>query len=547
MSASYPIYRQLILSLAIATASFLVACTYSTSQQSENFEYDKHSMLELPAPAMMTAEGGALNSEDLRPASEPSNSENYVHFDDNPLQRVSEHPVSTFSIDVDTGAYANVRRFLNQGQLPPRDAVRIEELVNYFAYDYMPPKDVDRPFNFVTEVGPTPWNKNTQLLHVGIKGYQVPGDQLPAANLVFLIDVSGSMDQANKLPLLKSAMKMLSKQMTGKDRISIVVYAGASGVVLEPTPGNNTATIAAALDRLAAGGSTNGAAGIQLAYALAEQGFIANGVNRVVLATDGDFNVGTTNIEQLKQLIESKRASGIAMTTLGFGMGNYNDYLMEQIAAVGNGNYAYIDTLNEARKVLVDQIAATLLTIANDVKIQIEFNPAAVSEYRLIGYVNRLLKREDFANDKIDAGEIGAGHTVTAIYEIALVGGEGGKMPPLRYGSQPIPASEHAKELAHLRLRYKVPGGEVSKLIEHAITRDSIQAKLANTSQAFRFSAAVAAFGQLLRGGRETNNFVWQDVHDLALSGRGQDPFGYRSEFLQLVSLAGSLESKGRP
>ncbi|MFT5350803.1 MAG: Ca-activated chloride channel family protein, partial [Gammaproteobacteria bacterium] len=348
-----------------------------------------------PAAAM-----GAYLTQDLRVASEPLSRENYAHFEDNATKRVLDHPVSTFSIDVDTGAYANVRRMLKAGNLPTQDAVRTEELINYFSYQYPLRSDRSAPFNVHKELAPTPWNANTHLLHIGIKGYDLPTEELPAANLVFLVDVSGSMQSANKLELLKSSLKLLTNRLVEDDSVSIVVYAGASGVVLEPTSGKDKAQIISALDRLTAGGSTNGAAGIRLAYAMAEQAFIKGGINRVLLATDGDFNVGTSNTEQLKDLIEEKRKSGIALSTLGFGTGNYNDQLMEQIADVGNGNYAYIDTLNEAQKVLVDEMNSTILTIARDVKIQIEFNPAVVSEYRLLGYENRLLNLEDFNNDK---------------------------------------------------------------------------------------------------------------------------------------------------
>ena len=353
--------------------------------------------------------------QDIRAPSEPTNRESYAHFDDNFTKRVSEHPVSTFSIDVDTGSYANVRRMLNRGRLPRHDAVRVEEMINYFAYNYPLPDTLEPPFRVITEIAPAPWQKKNLLLHIGIKGFDIPKEKLPPANLVFLVDVSGSMRRHDKLELLKTSLKLLSNQLTEKDKVSLVVYAGASGLVLEPTPGNQRGKIQAALARLNAGGSTNGGAGIQLAYAIAQQAFIKEGINRVLLATDGDFNVGTVNFNGLKNLIEEKRKSGISLTTLGFGTGNYNDHLMEQLADVGNGNYAYIDTLNEAQKVLVDEMGSTLKTIAKDVKIQIEFNPKTVAEYRLIGYENRMLKREDFSNDKIDAGEIGAGHTVTAL------------------------------------------------------------------------------------------------------------------------------------
>ncbi|PIE36631.1 MAG: hypothetical protein CSA54_03900 [Gammaproteobacteria bacterium] len=491
--------------------------------------------------AMLLGGTHALPPQAIRMAVVPADRENYATVEDNGTRLVAESPVSTFSIDVDTGAYANVRRFLHRGSLPNQDAVRAEELINYFSYSYPAPESLRQPFSVTTEMAPTPWNQHTRLLHIGIKGYSQPAAALPAANLVFLVDVSGSMNSPDKLGLLKAALKMLSRQMRAEDKVAIAVYAGAAGVVLEPTAGNQTASIAAALDRLTAGGSTNGGAGIELAYNLAEQSFIKGGVNRVILVTDGDFNVGTTNFAALKQLVEAKRKTGIALTTLGFGTGNYNDHLMEQIADAGNGNYAYIDTLNEARKVLVEERAATLLTIAKDVKIQIEFNPAVVSEYRLIGYENRLLKREDFNNDKVDAGEIGAGHTVTALYEITLADSEAQRITPLRYGNTQPPQAGKQAELAFLRLRYKQPDEQRSRLIEQPLYRADIQDTLAATSDNYRFSAAVAAFAQLLRGGEHTGQFSYADVLALARGARGEDRFGYRGEFLQLVGLADSL------
>ncbi|MGH8679793.1 MAG: vWA domain-containing protein, partial [Burkholderiales bacterium] len=405
----------------------------------------------LPAAAAQ----GRFDLGAIRAPSEPLDRENYAHFDDNTLKRVVEHPVSTFSIDVDTGAYSNARRMLNAGRLPRQDAVRVEEFINYFAYDYPAPTDRSRPFNVITELGPNPWNSKTHLLHIGLKGFEVPKSKIPAANLVFLIDVSGSMNSPDKLELLKTSLKLLTNELRPSDRISMVVYAGATGVVLEPVAGDQKAKIIAALESLSAGGRTNGAAGIRLAYQMAEQAFVKGGINRVLLATDGDFNVGTTSFEALKDLVEEKRKTGISLTTLGFGTGNYNDHLMEQLADAGNGNYAYIDTLNEARKVLVDQMSSTLQTIAKDVKIQIEFNPSVVSEYRLIGYENRTLAREDFNNDRVDAGDIGAGHSVTAVYEITLAGNGGERADPLRYQPETGAIAGRNTELAFLRLRYK--------------------------------------------------------------------------------------------
>ncbi|MGB5396684.1 MAG: von Willebrand factor type A domain-containing protein, partial [Gammaproteobacteria bacterium] len=418
----------------------------------------------------------------------------------------------------------------------------VEELLNYFDYNYPAPNTLAQPFSVITEVGPNPWNPDTKLLHIGIKGYAVAAADIPAANLVFLIDVSGSMQSADKLELLKKGLTLLSKQMRKQDRVSIVVYAGASGIVLEPTPGNETFKITHALDQLTAGGSTNGAAGIRLAYQVAESSYIKGGVNRILLATDGDFNVGTTSFEQLMDLVEEKRKSGIGLSTLGFGSGNYNDHLAEQLANRGNGSYAYIDTLNEASKVLVDQLSSTLLTIAKDVKIQIEFNPAVVAEYRLVGYENRMLKREDFNNDKIDAGEIGAGHSVTALYEITLQDSDAKRVDALRYGT-PLTTAQNRDELAYLKLRYKKPGEDSSKLIESSIkTSDIINAET-SSSEHYRFAAAVAGFGQLLRGGEYLQDFGYEDVLALSRKARGHDANGYRGEFIQLVKLARNLGS----
>lgn len=499
----------------------------------------------MPAAAPM-AGGVVMSRADIMMPPAPNNTEKYAKIDDNPVKKVAESPVSTFSIDVDTGSYSNVRRMLNMGSLPNPDAVRVEEMLNYFPYDYPLPMTQDPPFSVNTEIAPTPWNKHTRLLHISIKGYDVPRSQLPPANLVFLIDVSGSMMSPNKIDLLKPALKMLVEQLRAEDKLAIVVYAGTEGVVLEPTSGAEKDRINAAIDRLNAGGSTNGGAGIKLAYSMAQQGFVQGGINRILLATDGDFNVGITDKNALKSLIEEKRKSGISLSTLGFGMGNYNDELMEQLADVGNGNYAYIDTLNEARKVLVEEMSSTLNTIAKDVKIQVEFNPAVVAEYRLLGYENRALKREDFNNDKVDAGEIGAGHSVTALYELALVDSVGQRLEPLRYGTKTATKADKSDELGLLRLRYKLPSSEQSKLLETPMKRAAIKSDLANSSEALRFAAAVAAFGQQLRGGKYLEQFSYDDIVALGRSAKGEDRFGYRAEFLNLVSLAKTLSTKSR-
>lgn len=463
--------------------------------------------------------------------------EQYEKLPDNPIHSVAETPVSTFSVDVDTGSYANVRRFLNQGSLPPEGAVRLEEMVNYFPYTYALPTD-GSPFGVTTEVAPSPWNPHTRLLRIGIKASDRAVADLAPANLVFLVDVSGSMDRREGLPLVKSTLKLLVDQLRDQDRVSLVVYAGESRVVLKPTSGRDKAKIRNAIDQLNAGGSTAGASGIELAYQMARESFIDKGINRILLATDGDFNVGISDFDSLKQMAVDQRKSGVSLTTLGFGVDNYNEHLMEQLADAGDGNYAYIDNLLEARKVLVDQLSSTLAVVARDVKLQVEFNPAQVSEYRLLGYENRVLKREDFNNDKVDAGEIGAGHTVTALYEI-VPKGEQGWLEPLRYAS-PQPKQEgKAGELAMLRVRYKPAEGGSSRLIEHPIAGAQGEGK---ASDDLRFSAAVAAFAQQLKGeGRYTGSMSLKDTAQLARSARGDDPFGLRAEFVQMVELAQSL------
>jgi Ca-activated chloride channel family protein len=463
--------------------------------------------------------------------------EQYQALADNPIHSVAEAPVSTFSADVDTGAYANVRRLLNQGRLPPEGAVRLEEMVNYFPYDYALPND-GSPFGVTTELAPSPWNPHTRLLRIGIKASDRAVAELAPANLVFLVDVSGSMDRREGLPLVKSTLKLLVDQLREQDRVSLVVYAGDSRVVLEPTSGREKAKIRTAIDQLTAGGSTAGASGIELAYQMAQQAYIPKGINRILLATDGDFNVGISDFDSLKQMAVDKRKTGVSLTTLGFGVDNYNEHLMEQLADAGDGNYAYIDNLREARKVLVDQLGSTLAVVAKNVKLQVEFNPAQVSEYRLLGYENRVLKREDFNNDKVDAGEIGAGHTVTALYEI-VPKGEKGWLEPLRYGGVESTASAKSGELAMLRVRYQPPEGGNSRLIERPIAAGSE----GKASDDLRFAAAVAAFSQQLKDGRYTGDFSLKDTEALARGARGDDRFGLRAEFVQLVELAQSLRT----
>ncbi|MBN4055489.1 VWA domain-containing protein [bacterium AH-315-K03] len=476
--------------------------------------------------------------------------ENYQHLTENGVHLVTEHPVSTFSIDVDTASYSNIRRMLNrEGRLPPRDAVKPEEMINYFSYNYTPPESPEQPFSVTTELAPAPWNHDHQLLQIGLKGFEPPRSRRPDANLVFLVDVSGSMRAQDKLGLLKKSLRLLVNQMHARDRIAIVVYAGAAGLVLDSTHADQKAKILSAIDSLEAGGSTNGGAGIRLAYAVAQQYLIKQGINRIIIASDGDMNVGTVDIHALKNLIEEKRKSGISLTTLGFGAGNYNEALMEQLADVGNGNAAYIDSLKEAHKVLVKEMQSTLLTIANDVKIQIEFNPALVAQYRLIGYENRLLNREDFLNDKVDAGDIGAGHTVTALYELTLVDSKTSLIAPKRYANdKPSKARPNntsaSNEIAFVKLRYKKSVSSKSIEISTPILQTQVQKNLDKATNNLRFASAVAGFAQLLKGGKFTQDWNFNDVLALARSAKGDDQHGYRAELISLVELAKSLSTQ---
>ncbi len=479
------------------------------------------------------------------------NTEDYAHHNDNEFLGAVQNPLSTFSIDVDNASYSNMRRFLTMQQLPPKDAVRSEEFINYFRYDYPQPKSTE-PFSVNTEISSCPWNTAHKLVHIGLQGKEVPLAQLPPTNLVFLIDVSGSMDSPEKLPLLKEAFTMLTKQLRAQDRVAITVYAGNAGVVLPPTDGNDKSRILAALDKLSAGGSTAGGEGIKLAYSLAKQYFIKGGNNRVILATDGDFNVGVSSEGDLVRLIEQERESGVFLTVLGFGMGNYKDSKMEKLADKGNGNYAYIDNLREAQRVLVGQMSGTLFTIAKDIKIQVEFNPAAVQAYRLIGYENRMLAKEDFNNDKKDAGEIGAGHTVTALYEIVPVGAVwqnpsgNTSVDPLKYQT---PQAQHenkrfannASEMMTVKIRYKEPEGTVSKLIERPVP--NVDSPLQASSNNFKFSAAVAEFAMILRESPFKALSSYTQVLSLARESLGKDPDGYRAEFVRLVETAQMLQS----
>lgn len=468
------------------------------------------------------------------PPSVTEGRDRFRDFEANPVKQVATDPLSTFSIDVDTSSYSFVRRSLMENALPPKDAVRVEEMVNYFPYDYAGPRDRAEPFKANVSLMPTPWNADTRLMRIGIKGFSLDGQAKPHSNLVFLIDTSGSMDEPDKLPLLLNSFRLLLDTLSPDDTVAIVTYAGSAGTVLEPTKASERGKILAALDNLSAGGSTAGAEGIRQAYNLAEQHFDKQGVNRVILATDGDFNVGISDPRELEDFVEKKRQTGVYLSVLGFGEGNYNDEMMQALAQNGNGNAAYIDSLSEARKVLVDEATSTLFPIANDVKIQVEFNPATVSEYRLIGYETRLLNKDDFNNDKVDAGDIGAGHTVTALYEVTPKGSKGQLVDPLRYGTAEQ-AGTPAGEYAFVKIRYKLPGEATS----HLITRPVTAADETPDSEA-SFAAAVAGFGQILRGGAFTKAFSYDDVIALANAAKGRDEFGYRAEFINLVRLAKS-------
>ena len=474
--------------------------------------------------------GGASYGYSEMTAPEP-NTERYDGKAVANVLRVAETPVSTFAVDVDTGAYANVRRMLNAGQTPPEDAVRTEEMLNYFRYDYPLPQDRSKPFSITTDVAQTPWNAHTRLLRVGLRAYDLPRTERPAANLVFLVDVSGSMQSDDKLPLVKSALSMLADNLRPDDKVSIVVYAGNAGMVLAPT--HDGRYVKQALECLTAGGSTAGGQGIALAYATARANFIQGGVNRVVLATDGDFNVGVSSTKDLESLIKQNRESGVTLTALGFGDGNYNEAGMEHMADVGNGNYAYIDTAMEARKVLDDELEATLMTVAKDVKIQVEFNPARVSQYRLIGYENRALAEEDFNNDKVDAGDIGAGHQVTAIYEIVPAGDEGW-LPERHFDGNKVAAvGAQGDQLVWLKLRYKLPDENQSRLIQQAVPAAAMAEATAVRGD-MAFATAVAAYGQILRGDKYLGSYSLADARQLA----GMQSDYRRQEFLQLTQLA---------
>jgi Ca-activated chloride channel family protein len=545
LAVSIPfVYRARV---APASTRVVVAPTPTVaSGQASRLDPERAELLEQLKSLGYVSGGASLDQQQaIRFPSAPFTTEDYGHTPETPFVLVAQDPRSTFSVDVDTASYAIVRRFLNGGELPPRDAVRIEELINYFPFSYAPPSD-GRPFAVHMDAAGCPWKGGHRLVRIGIKGREVPRAERPPGNLVFLLDVSGSMDEPNKLPLVKAAMRLLVNELGPRDRVAIVVYAGAEGLALPSTPATDKAAILSAIESLSPGGTTHGSAGIRLAYETAAANLIRGGLNRVILATDGDFNVGVTSHGALVRLIEEKAKTGVFLTALGFGMGNLKDSTLEKLADHGNGNYAYIDSLSEARKVLVEQVGATLVTIAKDVKLQVEFNPRRVKAFRLIGYDNRVLAHQDFNDDKRDAGDIGAGHTVTALYEIVPPGAEfsAPSVDPLKYQQPPrAVAGSDAGELLTLKLRYKEPDGEQSSLIEVPLADGGREFKAAASD--FRFAAAVAAFGMVLRDSPNKANADLQKVLEWARASVGEDSGGHRAEFLQLVEVARRLQGTG--
>lgn len=510
-------------------ASDASASTDSSMQQqiavdsSANMEAAATADVAAPSPAYGTAE----------------NTENYQKLESNAVKSVAQQPVSTFSADVDTGSYTNVRRFLMGEQtLPPVDAVRVEEMINYFDYQY-PQAIGAHPFAVSTETVDSPWKSNAKIIKIGIKAKDIDPKNLPAANLVFLVDVSGSMDEPNKLPLVKKTLKILTQQLRPQDKVTLITYSDGDKVVLEPTSGDQKRKILNAIDDLVAGGGTAGEQAIQMAYQAAQKAYVKNGINRILITTDGDFNVGITDFDSLKNMVAEKRKTGISFSTLGFGSGNYDEQLMEQLADAGNGNYSYIDNENEAKKVLHRQLSSTLATVAQDLKLQVEFNPATVKEYRLIGYENRMLKQEDFNNDKVDAGDVGAGHTVTALYEI-IPTGQKGWLNDSRYAENKSTSTKKS-EYAYLNIRYKLPNQSKSILLTQPIATNS--KPLGQASADTRFAIAVAAYGQQLRGGQYNGAMKWNDILTLAQGAKQNDSYGLKSEFIDLVKKAKSLSS----
>lgn len=531
--------HKLLFSLLFAAA--LSAC----GTQSDNTQANKQRTAPAPASGGVVLYGQIRGDMQYQRTSlersfiPPQNTERYGKISDNPVHIVAQEPVSTFSIDVDTGSYSNVRRFLNDGRLPPADAVRTEELLNYFDYAYPQPKG-EHPFAIHTVTVDSPWQANAKLIKIGIAAENRDFGTLPAANLVFLVDVSGSMMSENKLPLVKKTLRLLTEQLRPQDKVTLITYASGEELILPPTSGRHKDKILAAINRLQAGGSTAGEAAIQLAYKQAQKAYINNGINRILLATDGDFNVGITDFDTLKSMVAEKRKSGISLSTFGYGSGNYNEQLMEQIADAGDGNYSYIDNEQEAKKVLQRQLTSTLATVAQDMKIQVEFNPATVAEYRLVGYENRALRQEDFNNDQVDAGDIGAGHSVTALYEI-IPAGEKGWNSPSRY-TPSAATGGYANEYAHVRVRYKKPQGKTSILLEQAVPVGAITLKQADDDT--RFAIAVASYGQMLRGGKFNGAQSWDNILRLGQAAQGRDAFGLRAEWLELVKIAKSLSAQ---
>lgn len=546
--------RSLLLLPLIALLIFFTAC-YNSSKDNAltDVRASKSEVVQPPrtAPPPPTSNSNAPAFGDVVMEQEAEihepimNTEEYALIRENDFKSALETPLSTFSIDVDNASYSNSRRFLMQGRIPPKDAIRIEEFINYFDYDYDQPSG-EHPFSVTTEVATCPWNTEHRLVHIGLQGKKIAQDNLPPSNIVFLLDVSGSMNNADKLPLLKNAFKMLIKQLRQEDRVAIVVYAGASGVVLPSTSGAEKRQMRLAIDALEAGGSTAGASGIQLAYKIAQDNFIEDGNNRVILATDGDFNVGVSSSGELVRLIEEKREKGVFLSVLGFGTGNYKDSRMEQLADNGNGNYAYIDNIQEARKVLVTEMSSTLYAVAKDVKLQLEFNPAKVKSYRLIGYENRLLAKEDFNDDKKDAGEMGAGHTVTALYEIIPANGNSqasASVDPLKYQDRTVKSSaQDTPDLMTVKLRYKEPESSTSKLFQ--LTTHDDGKGLSASSNNFRFSAGVAGFGMLLRDSKYIGGATYDSVAELVRGALGSDREGYRKELLSLIELSKTLDEE---
>ena len=546
--------KRTLISLNIAAALLLTACgthppaahkTAARPAISYETPADKFIMFERSNAAAVKEYAGAPayaaleKTARIAPApSLPQNTEKYGKIEPNPVQAVARNPVSTFSIDVDTGSYANARRFLNDNRLPPAHAVRIEELINYFDYGYAPPSD-GKPFAVYTETIDSPWQADAKLIKIAIKAKEIRSSALPPANLVFLVDVSGSMQAQDKLPLVKKTLRILTKRLRAEDKVTLITYASNEKLVLPPTSGKDKDTILQAINQLEAGGSTAGEQALQMAYAQAQKAYIKNGINRILLATDGDFNVGITDFNTLKDTVAEKRKAGISLTTLGFGTGNYNEQLMEQLADAGDGNYSYIDNETEAKKVLQRQLSSTLATDAQDVKIQVEFNPATVKEYRLVGYENRMLKQEDFNNDKVDAGDIGAGHSVTALYEI-IPAGKQGWLDESRYQAAP-PRSGSLKEYAFVKLRYKNPNGKHSILLQQPVAAQS--QPLAQASSATRLAVAAAAYGQQLHGGQYNGKMGWQDIIALARTVK-KDEYGTVNEFVDLLNEAADLSAK---